>query len=79
MIKFIDFISAPEPKRTKVKFNMNAGDPNIRAWDLLLEDDPRWIGMNAHKERHPKPYFLIKNAREQPIKSAIHGHLAFCP
>jgi len=53
MIRFIDFIYAPDPKRTKVKFNMNAGDPNIRAWDLLLEDDPGWIVMNAHKEKHP--------------------------
>lgn len=53
MIKFVDFISTPDPKRTKVKFNMNAGDWNKRAWDLLLEDDPEWIGMNKWKTKQP--------------------------
>ena len=51
MIKFVDFISTPDPKRTKVKFNMNAGDWDKRAWDLLLEDDPEWIGMNRWKTK----------------------------
>ena len=53
MIKFTEFMLAPDPKRTKVKFNMNAGNTNIRAWDLLLEDDPAWLSMNRHKEKHP--------------------------
>lgn len=52
MIKFTDFLRAPNPKRTKVKFNMNPGDSSIRSWDLLLEDDPRWYDMNAHKAVH---------------------------
>ena len=51
MIKFEDFIKAPDIKRTKVKFNMNAGDWNKRAWDLLLEDDPEWINMNRWKTK----------------------------
>jgi len=51
VIKFVDFISTPDPKRTKVKFNMNAGDWDKRAWDLLLEDDPEWIGMNRWKTK----------------------------
>ncbi|MCL2817251.1 MAG: GIY-YIG nuclease family protein [Clostridiales bacterium] len=53
MIKFADFILPPNPKKTKVKFNMNPSDKNIRAWDLLLEDDPGWILMNRHKSKHP--------------------------
>jgi len=51
MIKFVDFIVAPDARRTKVKFNMNAGDWNKRAWDLLLEDDPEWINMNQWKSK----------------------------
>ena len=53
MIKFEDFIAAPDPEKTKVKFNMNAGDPNKRAWDILLEDDSDWIRMNAWKTKQP--------------------------
>ena len=30
---------------------MNAGDWDKRAWDLLLEDDPEWIGMNRWKTK----------------------------
>ena len=51
MIKFEDFIKAPDAKRTKVKFNMHAGDREILAWDLLLEDNPRWIDMNRWKNQ----------------------------
>ena len=51
MIKFENFIIAPDAKKTKVKFNMNAGDWNKRAWDLLLEDDPEWINMNRWKTK----------------------------
>jgi len=50
---FESFILPPDPKRTKVKFNMNAGDWNKRAWDLLLEDDQEWINMNAWKTKQP--------------------------
>ena len=54
MIKFIDFFPVDNPDRTKVKFNMNAGDRNLRAWDYLIngEEDPDWISMNAHKRKH---------------------------
>lgn len=54
MIKFEDFFTVANPDRTKVKFNMNAGDPTKRAWDFLKkgEDNPDWIGMNAHKTKH---------------------------
>lgn len=38
MIKFTDFIKVLDEKKTKVKFNMNAGDCKKPAWDLLLED-----------------------------------------
>jgi hypothetical protein len=47
MIQFTDFISVPDAGRTKVKFNMNAGDQSKRAWDLLLDDDSEWINMNS--------------------------------
>lgn len=39
-------------EKTKVKFNMNPGDRSKRAWDLLLEDSPEWIRMNAWKTKH---------------------------
>ncbi len=54
MIKFTDFFPVDNPARTKVKFNMNAGDRNLRAWDYLIngEEDPDWIDMNAHKRKH---------------------------
>jgi hypothetical protein len=47
MIKFEDFIKPSNPKRTKVKFNMNPSNSEVRAWDLLLNDDPDWIIMNG--------------------------------
>jgi len=53
MIKFTDFIVPPNAARTKVKFNMNAGDWKYPAWDLLLEDDPKWMGMNRWKTKQP--------------------------
>ena len=49
MIKFEDFIKPPNPKSTKVKFNMKPSDSNVRAWDLLSNDDPDWIIMNSWK------------------------------
>lgn len=53
MIKLTDFIKSPNDKKTKIKFNMNAGDVNKRAWDMLLEDDTEWLNMNRWKTKHP--------------------------
>lgn len=30
---------------------MNPADPNLKAWDLLLEDDPEWLIMNSWKTK----------------------------
>ena len=45
MIRFEDFFDLEYPEKTKVKFNMNAGDVNLRAWDYLVngEEDTDWI------------------------------------
>jgi len=51
MIKLTDFIKVSNPSRTKIKFNMNASDPNKRALDFLLEDSEEWIIMNAWKRK----------------------------
>ena len=51
MIKFSDFMPVDFPDKTKVKFNMNAGNTALRAWDYLLDDAPEWIAMNAHKRK----------------------------
>lgn len=51
MIKLEDFIVTPDINKTKVKFNMNASDANMRAWDLLLEDRPDWIYMNQWRNK----------------------------
>lgn len=53
MIKFEDFFPVPFPEKTKVKFNMNAGNTDYPAWDYLIkgEEDPEWINMNAHKKK----------------------------
>jgi len=52
MIKFTDFIEVVDPKKTKVKFNMNASDWNKRALDLLLDDSDDWFEMNEWKTKH---------------------------
>jgi len=52
MINFDEFLVVEEPKRTKVKFNMNAGDINLPAWEYLRDDDPEWERMNAWKTKH---------------------------
>ena len=31
---------------------MNHADREVSAWDLLLEDDERWIEMNAYKDNN---------------------------
>lgn len=53
MIRFEDFFTVPYPEKTKVKFNMNAGNVALPAWDYLIrgEEDPDWIGMNAWKSK----------------------------
>ena len=47
MIKFTDFFKVPYPEKTKVKFNMNAGNTDYPAWDYLYADDPEWLNMNS--------------------------------
>lgn len=71
MIKFEDFIKMEYPEKTKVKFNMNAGDGSKRAWDLLLADDPEWMRMNQWKTLHSnnnlnKADYLIALAQYYP-------------
>lgn len=53
MIRFEDFFAVLYPEKTKVKFNMNAGNAALPAWDYLIrgEEDPDWIGMNAWKSK----------------------------
>lgn len=53
MIKLSEFIKTPNNALTKIKFNMNPADPNLKAWDLLLEDDPEWLIMNSWKTKQP--------------------------
>lgn len=53
MIKLSEFIKTPNNAHTKIKFNMNPADPNLKAWDLLLEDDPEWLIMNSWKTKQP--------------------------
>ncbi len=50
-IKLTDFLTLEDADKTKVKFNMNPGNPNLRAWDLLRDDDPEWLRMNAWRKR----------------------------
>ncbi len=52
MIKFDDFFKEITAKgKVKVKFNMNAGNKNYPALDLLLSDDLRWMEMNCWKSK----------------------------
>ena len=71
MIKFEDFFKVPDESATKVKFNMNKGDVTKPAWDLLLEDNPEWIEMNAYKTKQPnnnlnKAKYLLAFAQYYP-------------
>lgn len=52
-IKFTDLFHFNQPTNAKVKFNRNPNDKARPAWDLLLHDDPEWIGMNTWKIKHP--------------------------
>ena len=56
VITLRDLMPVAHPEKTKVKFNMNAGDASLRAYDLLLKDtsttertdsNSRWYEMNA--------------------------------
>lgn len=53
MIKLTDFLIVGNPSKTKIKFNMNPSDPNIRAYDYLMESEKDWIEMNAWKTKQP--------------------------
>lgn len=71
MIKFEDFFKIPDESATKVKFNMNKGDVTKPAWDLLLEDKPEWIEMNAYKTKQAnnnlnKAKYLLAFAQYYP-------------
>ena len=56
VITLRDLMPVAHPMKTKIKFNMNAGDVSLRAYDLLLKDTSttertdsgsRWYEMNA--------------------------------
>ena len=54
MIELNKFIIVPNLNKTKIKFNMNAGNVEIKAWDLLFkEDETEWEQINAWKTKHP--------------------------
>ncbi|WP_373111935.1 GIY-YIG nuclease family protein [Staphylococcus epidermidis] len=54
MIELNQFIKVPDLNKTKIKFNMNAGNVEIKAWDLLFkEDETEWEQINAWKTKHP--------------------------
>lgn len=73
MLKFDDYFRVKYPNKTKVKFNMNAGDANLPAWDYLQlgEENSDWISMNAHKKKQAnnnlnKAEFLLAFAQYYP-------------
>lgn len=53
-LNFESLFDVPNPDKTKVKFNMNAGDVSKPALDILMnnEDESRWIDLNAWKSKH---------------------------
>lgn len=54
MIELNKFIKVPNLNKTKIKFNMNAGNVEIKDWDLLFkEDETEWEQINAWKTKHP--------------------------
>lgn len=46
MIRLIDFLRVPDPRSTKLKFNMRSGSGAGEAWDLLVEDHPDWLNLS---------------------------------
>ncbi len=70
-IRLVNLFTFSDPNNIKIKFNMNAGDPNKRAWDLLLHDKPEWELMNRWKTKHPsnnmgKAKYLLAFAQYYP-------------
>lgn len=57
MIRFQDFFKEIDASNTKVKFNMNNGNPNEPAWDYLRDDCEQWIGMNSWKTKQSNNNF----------------------
>lgn len=51
LIKLTDLLPVPEPRLTKVKFNMRAGGGGGEAWDLLLDDHEEWLNMSRWRTR----------------------------
>lgn len=77
MIKFEDFFKIDNPNRTKVKFNMNAGNVTLPAYDYLLEDGKDWIEMNAHKKKQAnnnlnRADYLLSFAQYYPYGSQFY-------
>lgn len=72
-LSFEALFDVPNPGKTKVKFNMNAGDVSKPALDILMneEDESRWIGLNAWKSRQAnnnlnKADYLLAFAQYHP-------------
>lgn len=57
MIKFDDFFRIPDPKKTKVKFNMRNENTDGLAWDYLRDDCKQWIEMNSWKTKQSNNNF----------------------
>lgn len=52
LIRFTDLLDVPDPERTKVKFNIRAGNDGTAAWDLLQADDQtEWLNMTRYRTR----------------------------
>ncbi len=71
MIKFDEFLTVDKPEKTKVKFNMNAGDTRFPAWEYLRDDDPEWVIMNSWKKKQAnnnlnKADYLLAFAQYHP-------------
>ena len=77
MIKFEKFFVVKEPNRTKVKFNMNAGDIDFPAWEYLRDDDQQWENMNAWKTKQANNNlnnadYLLSFAQYHPYGSEFY-------
>ena len=51
-ILLTDIFKLDNVEKTKIKFNMNPADPNVKAWDLLLMDDLEWLNMNRWRQKN---------------------------
>lgn len=52
MIKFEDFFPVPSPEKTKVKFNMNAGNTDYPAWDYLIKGEEDSVIIPGRRSRY---------------------------